>query len=83
MVLENCLETWTEQPRAGKGKKGKSIQRERFINTMFLRGDGVILGKEKTFASALKSQDAQRVERMAVEAAKCGANSLPCAGNRL
>eukprot|EP01095_Lingulamoeba_sp_RSL-Kostka_P012570 TRINITY_DN49_c0_g2_i1.p1 TRINITY_DN49_c0_g2~~TRINITY_DN49_c0_g2_i1.p1 ORF type:complete len:124 (+),score=47.30 TRINITY_DN49_c0_g2_i1:75-446(+) len=39
MVLINVRELWTEQPKG----KGKAINRDRFINKMFLRGDSVIL----------------------------------------
>ena len=44
MVLENVMETWTEHPKAGKGKKARALTKERFISKMFLRGDTVILG---------------------------------------
>jgi len=44
MVLENVKEMWTEQPRAGKGKKkAKPVNKDRFISKMFLRGDSVIV----------------------------------------
>merc|ERR1712224_863148 len=44
MVLENVKEMWTELPRLGKGKKGSNpINKDRFINKLFLRGDSVIL----------------------------------------
>jgi small nuclear ribonucleoprotein D2 len=44
MVLENVKEMWTEAPKAGKGKaKAKSINRDRFISKMFIRGDSVIM----------------------------------------
>ena len=44
MVLENVKEMWTEIPRAGKGKKkAKPVNKDRYINKMFLRGDSVIL----------------------------------------
>eukprot|EP00455_Lapot_gusevi_P018517 TRINITY_DN2011_c0_g1_i1.p3 TRINITY_DN2011_c0_g1~~TRINITY_DN2011_c0_g1_i1.p3 ORF type:complete len:105 (+),score=37.69 TRINITY_DN2011_c0_g1_i1:49-363(+) len=44
MVLENVNEMWTEVPRVPKGqKKGKPINKDRFIPKMFLRGDSVIL----------------------------------------
>ncbi|PRT54544.1 Small nuclear ribonucleoprotein Sm D2 [Wickerhamiella sorbophila] len=43
MVLENVKEMWTETPRNSKGKRGKPVNRDRFISKMFLRGDGVIL----------------------------------------
>ncbi len=42
-VLEGVKKVWTEYPKAGKGKKGKPITKDRIINKMFLRGDSVIL----------------------------------------
>jgi len=44
MVLENVKEMWTEVPKAARGqKKGKPVNKDRFISKMFLRGDSVIL----------------------------------------
>ncbi|EGO61148.1 small nuclear ribonucleoprotein Sm D2 [Neurospora tetrasperma FGSC 2508] len=43
MVLENVKEMWTETPRLANGKKGKPVNKDRFISKMFLRGDSVIL----------------------------------------
>ena len=45
MVLENVREMWQEVPKSGKGKKSKArpVNKDRFINKMFLRGDSVIL----------------------------------------
>ncbi|KAK9462184.1 uncharacterized protein V1516DRAFT_707128 [Lipomyces oligophaga] len=43
MVLENVKEMWTETPRTSKGKKGRPVNKDRFISKMFLRGDSVIL----------------------------------------
>jgi small nuclear ribonucleoprotein D2 len=44
MVLENVKEMWTENPKLGKGaKKGRAVNRDRYISKMFLRGDSVIL----------------------------------------
>lgn len=40
MVLENVKEMWTEK---GKGPNAKSVNKDRFISKMFLRGDSVIL----------------------------------------
>ncbi|CAG5014108.1 unnamed protein product [Parnassius apollo] len=42
MVLENVKEMWTEVPRTGKGKKGKAVNKDKFISKMFLRGDSVL-----------------------------------------
>ncbi|KAK3166889.1 mRNA splicing protein [Lepraria neglecta] len=43
MVLENVKEMWTETPRVSGGKKGRPVNKDRFISKMFLRGDSVIL----------------------------------------
>ncbi|KEY73397.1 hypothetical protein S7711_01508 [Stachybotrys chartarum IBT 7711] len=43
MVLENVKEMWTETPRLADGKKGRMVNKDRFISKMFLRGDSVIL----------------------------------------
>ncbi|SPO06862.1 probable small nuclear ribonucleoprotein chain D2 [Cephalotrichum gorgonifer] len=43
MVLENVKEMWTEAPRTAGGKKGRPVNKDRFISKMFLRGDSVIL----------------------------------------
>ncbi len=44
MVLENVKEMWTEVPKSGKGvKRGKPVNKDRFVSKMFLRGDSVIL----------------------------------------
>jgi len=43
MVLENVKEMWTETPTNAQGKKGRPINKDRFISKMFLRGDTVIL----------------------------------------
>ncbi|KAF2225965.1 hypothetical protein BDZ85DRAFT_272572 [Elsinoe ampelina] len=43
MVLENVKEMWTETPTNAQGKKGRPINKDRFISKMFLRGDSVIL----------------------------------------
>jgi small nuclear ribonucleoprotein (snRNP)-like protein len=43
MILENVKELWTEPVRNSKGKKIKSIAKERFVAKLFLRGDSVIV----------------------------------------
>ncbi|EXU97394.1 Small nuclear ribonucleoprotein Sm D2 [Metarhizium brunneum] len=43
MVLENVKEMWDETPRLADGKKGRPVNKDRFISKMFLRGDSVIL----------------------------------------
>jgi len=53
MVLENVKEMWTEQAKAGKGKKkSKPVNKDRFISKMFLRGDSVILVLRNPLATA-------------------------------
>ncbi|KAK3369252.1 small nuclear ribonucleoprotein sm d2 [Lasiosphaeria ovina] len=42
MVLENVKEMWTETP-SYQGKKGRPVNKDRFISKMFLRGDSVII----------------------------------------
>jgi len=34
MVLENCKEMWTHIPRDANGKKGKPVNRDRFISKL-------------------------------------------------
>jgi small nuclear ribonucleoprotein D2 len=34
MVLENVKEMWTETPRLGSGKKGRPVNKDRFISKM-------------------------------------------------
>ncbi|KFD47580.1 hypothetical protein M514_11544 [Trichuris suis] len=44
MVLEEVKEMWTELPKGGKNqKKGKPVNKDRFIAKMFIRGDAVIM----------------------------------------
>jgi len=55
MVLEDVKEMWTENPKAGKGKKKQqAVNRDRFISKMFLRGDSVIIVLKNPLASADK-----------------------------
>ncbi|OZJ04310.1 hypothetical protein BZG36_03166 [Bifiguratus adelaidae] len=60
MVLENVKEMWTETPKGSKGKKGKPINRDRFISKMFLRGDSVILVLRNTLSRNTKGQVADQ-----------------------
>lgn len=43
LILENVKELWTENITNGKGKKVKSLSKERFVSKMFLRGDSVVI----------------------------------------
>lgn len=36
MVLENVKEMWTETPRVAGGKKGRPVNKDRFISKMFV-----------------------------------------------
>ncbi|KAG7291037.1 hypothetical protein NEMBOFW57_001046 [Staphylotrichum longicolle] len=42
LILENVKEMWTETP-VHNGKKGRPVNKDRFISKMFLRGDSVII----------------------------------------
>ena len=35
MVLENVKEMWTETPRISGGKKGRAVNKDRFISKMW------------------------------------------------
>ncbi|VVT50037.1 uncharacterized protein SAPINGB_P002569 [Magnusiomyces paraingens] len=48
MVLENVKEMWTETVKGPSGGKPKTVNRDRFISKMFLRGDSVILVLKST-----------------------------------
>jgi len=53
MVLVDVKEMWTENPKAGKGKKkSKPVNKDRFISKMFLRGDSVILVLKNPMAAS-------------------------------
>lgn len=36
MVLENVKEMWTETPRTSGGKKGRPVNKDRFISKMWV-----------------------------------------------
>ena len=36
MVLENVKEMWSETPRASGGKKGRPVNKDRFISKMWV-----------------------------------------------
>jgi len=42
MVLENVKEMWTETPRNASGKKGRPVNKDRFISKMYV--DASIVG---------------------------------------
>lgn len=37
MVLENVKEMWTETPKLASGKKGRPINKDRFISKMYVK----------------------------------------------
>lgn len=39
MVLENVKEMWTETPRLADGKKGRPVNKDRFISKMYVLAD--------------------------------------------
>ncbi|RXG60041.1 putative small nuclear ribonucleoprotein Sm D2 [Armadillidium vulgare] len=53
MVLEQVTEIWMEHPKTAKGqKKAKPVNRDRYIQKMFLRGDSVIIVVKNPLGSA-------------------------------
>lgn len=55
-----------EQPKGAKGaKKGKPVNKDRFISKMFLRGDGVILVLKNPLAAATVPAKAGEVRMLA------------------
>lgn len=52
MVLENVKEMWTEIPRISGGKKGRPVNKDRFISKMWvslrLKDSGVTHSKDFT-----------------------------------
>jgi small nuclear ribonucleoprotein D2 len=45
MVLENVKEMWTETPKTAGGKKGRAVNKDRFISKMYvdsLIGPGIV-----------------------------------------
>jgi len=57
MVLEQVKEMWTEIPKASKGqKKGKPVNKDRYIAKMFLRGDSVILVLKNPLGAAASAE---------------------------
>jgi small nuclear ribonucleoprotein D2 len=43
-LLEDVKEMWTETSKGGKNKtKGVPVNKDRYINKLFLRGDSIIL----------------------------------------
>lgn len=44
LLLEDVKEMWTEYSKGGKNRtKGTSLNKDRYVSKMFLRGDSVIL----------------------------------------
>lgn len=50
-VLENVREMWSEVPKGSQGK-GRSVNKDRYISKMFLRGDSVIIVLKNPQAAA-------------------------------
>ena len=43
-LLEDVKEMWTENSKGGKGRsRGASVNKDRYVSKLFLRGDSVIL----------------------------------------
>mmetsp|Transcript_3164 Transcript_3164/g.7617 ORF Transcript_3164/g.7617 Transcript_3164/m.7617 type:complete len:116 (+) Transcript_3164:352-699(+) len=44
LLLEDVKEMWTETSKGGKGKtRGTTVNKDRYVSKMFLRGDSVII----------------------------------------
>jgi hypothetical protein len=41
MVLENVKEMWTETPRIAGGKKGRPVNKDRFISKMYVQNSHI------------------------------------------
>ena len=67
-LLEDVKEMWTETSKGGKNsKRGTAINKDRYINKMFLRGDSVILVVSNPAALAQRGEgddDAVAAEKM-------------------
>lgn len=62
LLLEDVKEMWTETSKGGKGRtRGTSVNKDRYVSKMFLRGDSVILVVSNPAALAQKEQqDAEK-----------------------
>jgi hypothetical protein len=56
MVLENVKEMWTETPRLADGKKGRPVNKDRFISKMY-----VLISFMKEFATTDKHTGSSEV----------------------
>ncbi|KAL6402316.1 putative Small nuclear ribonucleoprotein Sm D2 [Ilyonectria robusta] len=52
MVLENVKEMWTETPRLADGKKGRPVNKDRFISKMYVLADASLRAFAYIFAVA-------------------------------
>lgn len=58
--MEDVKEMWTETSKGGKGKKrGKAVNKDRYVSKLFLRGDSVILIVSNPAALANAEEDKQ------------------------
>ena len=48
MVLENVKEMWTETPRISGGKKGRPVNKDRFISKMY--ATNLVVFEEEEFS---------------------------------
>lgn len=48
MVLENVKEMWTETPRLADGKKGRPVNKDRFISKMYVSACAIV-DKQRNF----------------------------------
>jgi small nuclear ribonucleoprotein D2 len=58
--MEDVKEMWTESSKGGKGKKGgTSMNKDRYVSKLFLRGDSVIFVVSNPAALAAQQEEAQ------------------------
>ena len=57
-LLEDVKEMWTENSKGGKGRtRGATVNKDRYVSKLFLRGDSVILIVSNPAAAVKKEGD--------------------------
>jgi hypothetical protein len=58
-LMEDVKEMWTESSKGGKGKtRGTSMNKDRYVSKLFLRGDSVIFVVSNPAALAAQQEEA-------------------------
>lgn len=67
--MEDVKEMWTESSKGGKGKnRGTSMNKDRYVSKLFLRGDSVIFVVSNPAALAAQQEEAQSAAAKAAAA---------------